>query len=429
MKWLADRLGLDRMLKCDIVLPEERFFPEPFEGTTECVRLRLNRICGYMGVASDQVNLEIVPAHEMSIPGSAGVWIAGDNGTCTIQISEDVLHRPQALIAVLAHELAHQVLLGHKHQRQDDVDLEEVTDLLTVFLGLGIFPANSAVQSQAWHDLGWEFWQIQKSGYLPSRMLAYAMALQCWMRGDLRADWKAYLTTDPLHEFRAAIKYIGRTEDSWFHPTTAGDRGQRSVDQLIDELGSKSESRVLNAMWDLAEHADGSRAIESLRPFLSSSSGSLREHACAILIDIGAYSDDLRDDYLSLLDDREVGVRIQAAEAIVGCDNVPDLVVEEFGRMLHGSNRREIDAVAVAAAKLGRQAAPLSPHILRALKRAIVACDDKSSAVLAHALTQVVDSPEQEIHDWYAEHPDDELRNRSLAEVEAALLSHSRQRP
>ena len=44
MWWLANRLGFDRFLRCDVALPEERFFPDPYHGTEECVRKLVDRI-------------------------------------------------------------------------------------------------------------------------------------------------------------------------------------------------------------------------------------------------------------------------------------------------------------------------------------------------------------------------------------------------
>ena len=51
---------------------------------------------------------------------------------------------PVALVATLAHELGHVILLRPGLVDRDDPDMEQLNDLLMVFLGFGIFTANSA---------------------------------------------------------------------------------------------------------------------------------------------------------------------------------------------------------------------------------------------------------------------------------------------
>jgi len=48
------------------------------------------------------------------------------------------------LIGTTAHEVAHVLLLADGRISREEPDMEPFTDLLTVYLGLGIFTANTA---------------------------------------------------------------------------------------------------------------------------------------------------------------------------------------------------------------------------------------------------------------------------------------------
>ena len=53
-----------------------------------------------------------------------------------IRLAESQLADPTGLVAVLAHELRHDMLIG-RGLLPDELDAEWVTDLLPVYLGLG----------------------------------------------------------------------------------------------------------------------------------------------------------------------------------------------------------------------------------------------------------------------------------------------------
>ena len=44
MCWLADRLGIDRLLKADVLIPTVECFPAPYRGTEEDVSARVGLV-------------------------------------------------------------------------------------------------------------------------------------------------------------------------------------------------------------------------------------------------------------------------------------------------------------------------------------------------------------------------------------------------
>src|SRR5258708_402611 len=72
---------------------------------------------------------------------------------------------------------------------------EYLTDLLTVFLGLGVFAGNSVIRevSYTYLDSGSHYWGIGRWGYLSERLFGYALSVFAWARGETGQAWAAHL--------------------------------------------------------------------------------------------------------------------------------------------------------------------------------------------------------------------------------------------
>ena len=123
-------------------------------------------------------------------------------------------------MATIAHELGHVVLLGGGKVSPDDKGHEYLTDLLTVFFGLGIFTANSAFQFSQWQDHSHQGWSASRSGYLSEEMFAYSLAVYAWLRGEKNPKWANFLAINVGVYFRQCLKYLSKG-------------GQTSLRQLV----------------------------------------------------------------------------------------------------------------------------------------------------------------------------------------------------
>jgi hypothetical protein len=128
------------------------------------------------------------------------------------------LDDPASVIATLSHEIGHVILLGQNRVSPDEPDHEGLTDLLTVFLGLGIFPANSAVYDSNWTDGQWSGWSVGKRGYLSMDMYGYAMSLYTLARRDRHPAWASHLRPDVRSALKRSVQYIESTKDCEFLP-------------------------------------------------------------------------------------------------------------------------------------------------------------------------------------------------------------------
>lgn len=86
---------------------------------------------------------------------------------------------PSALIATFAHELAHYLIHDRAEAPPGGWELDELaTDLTAVYLGFGVFLANSAKQFEAFTSFDQMGWQTRRSGYLSEGALVTAIVIR-----------------------------------------------------------------------------------------------------------------------------------------------------------------------------------------------------------------------------------------------------------
>jgi hypothetical protein len=220
MRWFLDRFGR-LALHRRVVLPTPDFFPGAYSGTEAQVRAVVTRICGYLDLDPARIVVEFVadadaatvrlleslPAARYQHTGAAGHYQQRD-GKGLISITDAPTVAPMALVATIAHELCHELLIGGGLVTPSRKDNEPLTDLLTVFLGFGVFTANAAFEFTA-RTRGPRYgWQASRLGYLTEPMYGYALARYATMRGESAPAWAAYLDTNPRVYLKKGLRYL-----------------------------------------------------------------------------------------------------------------------------------------------------------------------------------------------------------------------------
>jgi hypothetical protein len=88
-----------------------------------------------------------------------------------------------------------------------------MTDLLTVFLGLGIFTANSAARFRQWQDDRRAGWSMHRLGYLSEEVYGYALAKFAAERQETDPAWTRYLSTNVRSYFKRSQKWLTKNPD------------------------------------------------------------------------------------------------------------------------------------------------------------------------------------------------------------------------
>lgn len=233
---LVEVFGAERALKSRVVLPLPEYFPEHYGFDEEGLAKLIAKVCGYMGVDSSLVDCHIYSEDEhsqlgkhftswsASHSGSAGKYYGrvGETGRYMIGVEKSKLRNALSLIATIAHELGHVLLLGEGRISRDDKDHEILTDLTTIYLGMGVFLANSAFQFRQWNDSAKQGWSISQQGYLGQSMSGYALAAWTWMRGDIKAPWSHHLAPNVKDMFKRSLKYLNRGGETSLAPFAGG---------------------------------------------------------------------------------------------------------------------------------------------------------------------------------------------------------------
>jgi hypothetical protein len=74
--------------------------------------------------------------------------------------------------------------------------MEPLNDLLTVFLGFGVFTANAAFRFEQHQDGRSQGWSARRLGYLSEEQFGYALARFAYEREDAKPKWPSFLSTN-----------------------------------------------------------------------------------------------------------------------------------------------------------------------------------------------------------------------------------------
>lgn len=224
LQWLLGQFGRDA-LNGEIMLPASIFPSGSFSGTEADLQAVLRRLCTRMGVDIDGIQVDLSDDPDEipdmgSLPfasqfsGAAGHF-QWDGGRPVVAIRRRQLRHPVALTATLAHELAHVRLLTERRVDRARKDHEQLTDLATVFFGLGVFTANAALDFSK-SEYGW---RTSRLGYLGEELFGYSLAYYAYVRGEKDPSWARALDTNPRACMRKGLRYLSQREEPGHRPT------------------------------------------------------------------------------------------------------------------------------------------------------------------------------------------------------------------
>ena len=208
-QWLEGEFGTQRLRQASMILPTAEFFPDPFHGTEEHARRELDRLCGYTSIDPAMVELSFFKDRNPFCIDEGNFWAAGlydqQGRRFRVCLEEGQLDDPLATITTIAHELGHLLLLGQGRITEGTEDHEPLTDLLTVYLGLGVLMANSAVREFDNDVAGWSMYGV---GYLGMQHFGYALARFAYSRGEDGSTWMKELRLDVRSAFKQSMRYL-----------------------------------------------------------------------------------------------------------------------------------------------------------------------------------------------------------------------------
>jgi hypothetical protein len=225
LEWLAEEFCSSVFSDRPIVLPTPEFFPDAYDASKRGVRRLLDRVCEYMDVVPDLVELKFVAdAGKLWLVNDSGHYLAHTAGTYEegerkfiIHIDKQGFDRPMELVGTIAHELAHVRLLGESRCSHEEFDNELLTDLTVVHFGLGIFLANTPRNWDSQYTT-WPDTDLKKPEYMTAPMFGWALAHLAWFRGEERPAWARYLNLGARANLKQGLRFLLSTGDSAYQP-------------------------------------------------------------------------------------------------------------------------------------------------------------------------------------------------------------------
>ena len=201
LEWLSEQFESSAFTNKPVILPTAEFFPAAYDGSDESVRVLPHKVCEYMEVDPDKIDLELFTAQR-------NLWLVNDGGKAVstepagtyserqgrfrIRLDRNQTDRPMDLVGTIAHELSHARLLGEFRINRNVFDHELLTDLTAVFHGFGVFLANSPRNWDGAYTT-WPDSELKKPEYMTSLMYGYALAHLAWHREEAKPIWAKHL--------------------------------------------------------------------------------------------------------------------------------------------------------------------------------------------------------------------------------------------
>lgn len=226
--WLEGQFGRSRLTDQPVIEPTDAWFPDPYDRSPAAARVLFTRVQGYMGLADQPIGLDFYTQQDddplswhtptgitRETSGAAGYFYQTYGGDRPqIRIESSKLDDTTSLVATMAHELGHVHLIGHGRLEGTEEDHEPLTDLLVVFMGLGIFSANSVIRERNWQSADVFGWSVGRLGYLPQEAFGYALAKFARARGEPKPAWADHLCTDVQSYFKQASRFLATADEA-----------------------------------------------------------------------------------------------------------------------------------------------------------------------------------------------------------------------
>lgn len=224
MRWFVGQFG-KAAAQGPIAVPGPDFYPDDYTGTRAQIQELVNRTCTVMGADPAAVILEYFDGADDARRKRAVGHFQRRDGRGVISLDESEADDPATITAIIAHELGHARLIGEGRSDGGEKQHERLTDLVTVYLGMGVFTANSALTfektAHGWsaEPLGGITEQMLAGsghiggslyGYLKEPAYGYAMACLCGIRRETDPPWAAHLDPGPRQYLKQSLEYFAR---------------------------------------------------------------------------------------------------------------------------------------------------------------------------------------------------------------------------
>ena len=222
-KWLAQ--NFPKHIDADyipLVTPSRECFPDVGNTMEERVSqlfLNVRRLAGMeawpcvLEAQQEDPNIHIAPTLliKNAPQGPSGTFRIDEQNRVIISFNVKLIDDAWAMVATFAHELAHYLTCTAKEPPPGGWEnWEFATDLAAVYLGFGLFLANTSFSFQQFVDYqsNTQGWRTKNQGYLSENELLHALAIFILLHNEDEHKPLKYLKDSLKGRYKKVLKYI-----------------------------------------------------------------------------------------------------------------------------------------------------------------------------------------------------------------------------
>lgn len=308
-------------------------------------------------------------------------------------LNTDLQQDPELTAATIIHGIVEDLLsrnkFGYSH-------FPEIVDLAVIHTGLGTLQSRFEFvkQSPSFWDV--TYWDAVPRPFLDANALAYASALAAWIRGEQDPDWANGLPATVKRPMRKSLKFLFKTEDSFFHPSTGGSPLlKQSQSQWQEMANAKQVTKQVIAVrhFEIDDQSLAQHELVLLEK-LRSSSNAIVAHSISAVTSLKLATEPIAVELRLLAENKDDLIRAKSIIALAKLRLLDDESILLAGKMLDSSVKYVTYAGLFAAESLETVPTPVLRAAERQLLKALQTCNYEFVGLFATAFSHWLDDPE-----------------------------------
>ena len=316
---------------------------------------------------------------------------------------------PPLVIATLIHGVVNDLLYQTRFAQPH---FPELVELAVIGTGLGVLRSNLLLIKKAPSFWDSTQWQVAPPPFLNIQSLAYANALAAWTRQQSAPDWIQDLHAEVKRPMKRSLKYLSKTNDTFFEPQAKQNRLDQSQDQWWELMRHPSASTQIIAI----RHANSEQELtqdqqSALLEKLRSTERSTTLHAISATERLASgqgneISDSVADQIRMLVDHRDDEIRAKAMCALTTINRVDGSTIDAAANMVEDDVRHVVFAGVHALTTVEKVPDYVLPSIDRSFIKALKACDYEFAGLFTKGYSRWCENPRQHLEELLHDSPE-----------------------
>jgi hypothetical protein len=335
-----------------------------------------------------------------------------------ITLNTEMSDEPRLTAATVTHHVVGDLLSQHQFSH---AHFPEVVDLAVINTGLGALQNSFGFVKQTGSFWDSTYWDAVPRPFLDTQCLAYANAIAAWIRGDQDPVWANGLSSDLKRPMQKSLKYLFKTDDSFFHPSTARQAllQQPQHDWLLLASESSSSKQIVAIRHLQPDERLGDQQESLLLEKLRSSVQPVVLNSISATERLKLTSEAIADELRFLAESRDDEVRAKAMIALAKLGQLDEAAIGLATKMVDSSVKFVVYAGMFALSTLESVGDPVLKAAERGFVRALQTCDYEFVSLFVLAFNRWLENPNLHIEQLLRDNDPEylEIANEALQNI------------